>query len=89
MSFLGKKRIRYQETAMEELYTLNIIFKHTSLYQILNLHILLKFLKLLKPPSHSDKDHKDRSTFLKRDKRREKGRNAGKNTVFKFALRPY
>ena len=25
----------------------------------------------VKPPSHSDKDHKDRTTFLKRDKRRE------------------
>ena len=49
----------------------------------------LSYKALVKPPSHSDKDHKDRTTFLKRDKRREDGTKCRKNTVFKFVLRPY
>ena len=45
--------------------------------------------QIVRPPSHSDKDHKDRTTFLKRDKRRENGTKCRKNTVFKFVLRLY
>ena len=36
----------------------------------------------LKPPSHSDKDHKDRTTFLKRDKHRENGTKCRKKHSF-------
>ena len=36
----------------------------------------------LRPPSHSDKDHKDRTAFLKRDKRRENGTKCRKKHSF-------
>ena len=36
----------------------------------------------VKPPSHSDKDHKDRTTFVKRDKRRENGTKCSKKHSF-------
>ena len=36
----------------------------------------------IKPPSHSDKDHKDRTEFLKLDKAERTGRNAEKKTQF-------
>ena len=39
--------------------------------------------------THSDKDHKDLTALLKLDKRRENGTKSGKNTTFKFVLRPY
>ena len=48
--------------------------------------------KLLKPPSHSDKDKRDPTTFLKRDKRRENGVKCGKKHSFQVGstslLRP-
>ena len=36
----------------------------------------------LKPPSHPDKDYKDRNVLLKLDKRRENGMKCSKNTQF-------
>ena len=36
----------------------------------------------VKPPSHSDKDYKDLTAFLKLDKRRENGMKCSKNHSF-------
>ena len=86
--FFVKKNLRSFCSAKASLIFFN---KNTRVfsYKVMN-HLTVDFLtSLLRPPSHSDKDHKDRTTFLKRDKRRENGTKCRKNTVFKFVLRPY